>query len=341
MKMKSLMLLAVAVGCGLVALLGVQQVLSSDRGEKVEKVRVLVARMEIEPGVPLGKDNVDFREVPKEGLPENAVTKIDEYEERALISRAYPNQVICLPQLGEKGVYGAAINIPDGMRVVTIPVNATTTHSGMLKPGDRVDVLATFQLQRPGLGSVTRTKTILEYIEIFATDSVRSGVEEPSKQSSAKDGVKNVSLLVSPKQANVLKLAENKGTVHLALRSKTDILRTDKTDIDESNLESLEALFDGDNSANRPNAAKAEPPLEKPTFGDYLAKPEQEEPVVSAKPTWKVTIYNGEKKEVQELELPEPETPAQPEQPEEATSQQTGGHWIQGVGRFFGVTTNK
>lgn len=340
MKMKSLMLLAVAVGCGLVALLGVQQVLSSDRGEKIAKVRVLVARMEIEPGVPLGKDNVDLREVPKDGVPENAVTKVEDYEERALTTRVYANQVICLPQLGEKGVFGATINIPDGMRVVTIPVNATTTHSGMLKPGDRVDVLATFQLQRPGLGSVTRTKTILEYIEIFATDSVRSGAEEPSKASSAKDGVKNVSLLVNPKQANVLKLAENKGTVHLALRSKTDILRTDKTDIDESNLESLEALFDGDNSANRPNSAKAEP-VEKPTFSDYLAEPQKEEPKVSNKPTWKVTIFNGGKKEVQEVELPEPETPVKPEKSADAASEKTGEHWVQGVGRFLGVTASK
>src|SRR5262249_47988389 len=151
---------------------------------------------------------------------------------------------ICQPQLGEKGVYGATINIPEGMRVITIPVNATTTHSGMLKPGDRVDVLATFQLQRAGFGSVTRTKTILEYIEVFATDSTRTGVEEPSGKAAPKDGVKNVSLLVNLKQATVLKLAESKGSLTLALRSKTDVVRSETTDIDENNLESLDSIFD-------------------------------------------------------------------------------------------------
>ena len=153
MKMKSLMLLAVAVGCGLVAMLGVQQVLSGDRGDHVEKVRVLVARTEIDPGVPLDQDNVVFRDVPKEAVPENPVSKLEEYEERALTARVYANQVICVPQLGEKGVFGFTIDIPQGMRVITIPVNATTAHSGLMKPGDRVDVIATFQLQRPGLGT--------------------------------------------------------------------------------------------------------------------------------------------------------------------------------------------
>jgi pilus assembly protein CpaB len=338
MKMKSLMLLVVAVGCGLVALLGVQQVLSSDRGKKIEKVRVLMARVQIDPGIPLTEENVVFRDMAKEGLPENAVTKPEEFEDRALTTMVFPNQVICLPQLGEKGAYGATINIPDGMRVVTIPVNSTTTHSGMLKPGDRVDVLATFQLQRPGVGSVTRTKTILEYIEVFATDSMRSGVEETQKHLAAKEGVKNVSLLVNLKQATVLKLAENKGTIHLALRSKTDTLRTETTDIDESNLESLEAIFDGGSSPNRPaSAEKTEPEAGKPSFSDYLAQPVTELPESAAKGVWRMTIYNGDEKVVEEVELAEPSASAKPS----VESSPSGAQWIQGVGRFFGVTTSK
>lgn len=334
MKMKSLMLLAVAVGCGLVALLGVQQVLSNDRG--VEKVRVLVARMEIEPGIPLGKENVDLRDIPKEGVPEGAVTKLEEYEDRALTTRVYPNQVICLQQLGEKGVFGATIDIPEGMRVATIPVNSTTTHSGMLKPGDRVDVLATFQLTRPGVGQVTRTKTILEYVEVFATDSVRSGIEEASSKGVAKDGVKNVSLLVNVKQGTVLKLAEKMGTLHLMMRNKNDTVRSETSDVDQNNLENLEALFDGrDRETAQKEQTKKEPET-KPSFGDFLNSTPVVEAPVTEKPTWKVTIYTGEKKVVEEVALPEPEPAVAP-----ATSSGTGGHWTTGVGRFFGIGRSK
>src|ERR1700733_1505866 len=43
MKMKSLVLLAMAIGCGLVAMLGVRQVLSGDKGPAVDTVKVLLA----------------------------------------------------------------------------------------------------------------------------------------------------------------------------------------------------------------------------------------------------------------------------------------------------------
>lgn len=340
MKMKSLMLMAVAVGCGLVAMLGVQKVLSSDRGEQIEKVRVLVARTEIDPGVPLDKDNVAFREIAKDSVPENAITKLEEYEERALTGRAFTNQVLCLPQLGEKGVFGATIDIPSGMRVVTIPVNATGAHSGLMKPGDRVDVIATFQLQKAGFGSITRTKTILEYIEVWATDSMRVGVEESAKQTGAKDGVKNVSLLVNLKQAAFLKLAESKGTIHLALRSKTDTLRSDTADIDENGLENLESMFDnldGTNKRQTPNIDEPQPKTEgKPNFADYLANQPAEPATVPVKPTWKITIYSGDERKVEEVELPEPAGSAV-----QSTSNGTqSGGWMRNVGGFFGLPVN-
>lgn len=332
MKMKSLVLLAVAVGCGLVALLGVQQVLSGDRGDQVERVKVLVARAEIEPGVPLDRENCDFREIPKDVLPTDPVTLPEQFESRALLTRAYANQVICLPQLGEKGVFGPAINIPEGMRVVTIPVNATTTHSGMLKAGDRVDALATFTVSRPGVGQVQRTKTILEYIEVFATDSTRIGLEEPGKGAN-KDGVKNVSLLVSPKQANVLKLAESKGAVHLALRSKNDKTRSETGDIDEGNLESMQSIFD-ENVPVVKTAEKEEPKpaAEKPSFGEFLAQQPEAAEAPAGKPTWKVTIYAGGEKKVEEVELPEAEVQAAP-----AATSAKGKSWMKTVGGLFGA----
>ncbi len=337
MKMKSLVLLAVAVGCGLVAMLGVQQVLTGDRGEKVERVRVLVARTEIEPGYPLTKENCDFKEVPVDAVPKDPVTLPEQFEERALTSRAYTNQVICLPQLGEKGVYGAAINIPEGMRVVTIPVNATTTHSGMLKPGDRVDAVVTFTVSRPGVGQVSRTKTILEYIEIFATDSTRIGIEEPGKAGN-KDGVKNVSLLLTPKQVNVLKLAESKGTVHLALRSKTDTKKSETGDIDEGNLESMQSIFDEERIARPEPKEETKVAEAKPSFSEFLNQtPATDDTPAPAKATWKVTIYSGGEKIVEELELPETQAPVVMP----TTSATNSKHWLKSVGSLFGAATGQ
>ncbi len=330
MKMKSLILLTVAAGCGLVAMLGVQQVLSGDRGEKIERVRVLVARAEIDPGVPLDKENVTFREVPVDTVPPNPVTKPEDYEERALKSRAFANQVICLSQLGEKGEFGATINIPDGMRIATIPVNATMTHSGLMKPGDRVDVGVTYKVQLPKVGTQSRTKTILEFIEVWATDSARVGIEENNKDAAAKAGVKNVSLLVTPNQASLLMLAKSKGELHLTLRSKTDLAKNSGRNMDDTSLESMQALFD-----ENPERVDPPKPTEAPkvSFNEFLNqdKDKEEKP---AKPTWKITIFNGDEKVVEEVDLPEPAATTTP-----TTSASAAGNadWVSAMGKLFGM----
>ena len=69
MKSKSLMLLAVAAGCGLIAMLGVQQMLSGGKQPVQPKIRILVAKVDIDPGMPLDKTNVGFKEWPKDAMP--------------------------------------------------------------------------------------------------------------------------------------------------------------------------------------------------------------------------------------------------------------------------------
>ena len=132
MKMKSLVLLAMAIGCGLVAMLGVRQVLSGDKGAATETEKVLVAVTNIMPGQPLDDTNVAFKEWPKDRLPQGAVTSQEQYIERSLRVAVVPNEVIMVAKLNEKGVFGGSSEIPAGLRVATVPVTATKTHSGLI-----------------------------------------------------------------------------------------------------------------------------------------------------------------------------------------------------------------
>ena len=73
MKLKSVLLLAVAMSCGLVAMLGVQQVLSGDKqvNQDDNVTKVLVATAEIVPGHRLDESNVVFKLVSQ--LPDHDV----------------------------------------------------------------------------------------------------------------------------------------------------------------------------------------------------------------------------------------------------------------------------
>lgn len=317
MKLKSVVLLVVAVGCGLVAMLGVRQVLSGNKEEEKQSARVLMATAEILPGTPLDETNTVFKEMPIDLVPEGAVTDPDQIAEKTLKSVAVANEIIMTAKLTTE--FGASNEIPKGMRVVTTSVNLTKTHSGLIRPGDRVDILLSYQTRDRERGMISKTKTILEFIEVFATDNVLAYEDAGD---SAEIDAKNLSFLVTPEQAAILKLAESKGELHLALRHKYDEAHVDVSLIDETFFEEatgserglndladegeqgplmseLEgADTDGVREAIAAELAQTEPPQPETTA------PVEIEPIEPEQPMWTVMVYAGE--DVLEQQVPMP-----------------------------------
>lgn len=219
MKPKTVMLLAVAVGCGLVAMLGVQQAINAKpKAAQLETIRVLVALENIDAGYPLTAEMVEFREMPKAGVPEDAVTSVEQYEERSLNFPVAAEDVIRTSKLSEPGVAGRSLQIPQGYRVTGISVDDTQTQTGMLRPGDLVDVFVTYEMRQGRGPAMTQVKTLLEAITVFATDNQTANQGTSSQESRTKV----VSLLVTPEQASYLALAQRKGRLTLVWRNPLD-----------------------------------------------------------------------------------------------------------------------
>lgn len=338
MKMKSLVLLAMAIGCGLVAMLGVRQVLSGDKKPASETARVLVATTNIMPGQPLDDTNVAFKEWDKKNVPEGAVTSPEQYQERALRVSAVPNEVIMAAKLNEKGVFGGSSEIPTGLRVATVPVTATKTHSGLILPGDRVDVVVTYTMHKftsgqmnTQMGEIRKAKTILQYIEVFATDNIRMSAvpNGENKEVSAK----NISLLVTPDQYNLLALAETKGQISLALRHRGDSAEVHPKSYDEQMFEQDGITRGNDDKKDDDSQAESDANAKTKDVGESLNKEQSKVALAAndakaakeeaAKPSWKLKVYEGDKVREEQVELPaEPETAAK--QPPQA-----GGQWQQ------------
>jgi pilus assembly protein CpaB len=327
MKLKTILLLAVAVGCGLVAMLGVQQSMNgASRGEAEEKVSILMAVTDIAVGQILTPDNVTFREVGVDTAPANAVLTEEEYKDRSATVAILANDFITLPKMSEPGISGPSVAIPPGMRVVTVPVNDTTSHSGMMAPGDRVDVLVTYQ-SRTQRGQTTQTKVLLEFIEVFATGNktVSDGRGEGEQK------IKNVSLLVTPEQMPYVKLAEKKGTLSLSWRRKDDDEIVKVAAVDEELMHELQGTLDkdhrgyssydplglqdgeaGDTQGLRSwidEQREATAAAEAQAAAEAAAKAEREAALLAAvksdKPVWKMEIFHGDERSLVELELPE------------------------------------
>ena len=76
MRPKTLILFFVAIGCGLVASIGVSQYMEKNRtnGLQLETMKVYVATTEINIGERLDDKNIKLEEWPKDRIPEGAVT---------------------------------------------------------------------------------------------------------------------------------------------------------------------------------------------------------------------------------------------------------------------------
>ncbi len=299
MKMKTIIVLAFAVGCGLIAMMGVQQMISKQSNTKDVPVKVLVATTDIPPGVLLNDTNSKFEEYPSSAVPKDAVRSKEDYFERGLKVPVDEGDIIRMVKLGTKGEIAASASIPNGMRIFTFKVDDTKTHSGLLQPGDRVDLQITFEYIAFNNTRVTRTDTLLEYIEVFASDSVRDQEVGESREIKAK----NLSLLVTPDQSNLLKLASTKGELTPIMRNKEDKEIANPNGVDDNLLSLLKTGMasqeeDSQKSESTPVSAEDISPadaLKNSLENGFVKQPEPvKEELVVQSATWTLDIYSGD-----------------------------------------------
>lgn len=121
--------------------------------------------------------------------------------------------------------------LPKGMRVVSIMTTETDGVAGFVFPGDRVDVMLTHDVEdvkadptdpsKPQVSNNALTETVLTNVKVVAVDQRAAGAKATDEQGKLIIP-RSVSLMVSPTDAQRLRLAQKVGTLTLALRSLED-----------------------------------------------------------------------------------------------------------------------
>lgn len=307
-------------------MLGVQKAMNGNRGNQEQTVSVLVAATEIPVGTRLTPENVAFRDYPVSTVSQDAVTTAEQYADRSAKVLLLPNDVVTMAKLTEPGVDGLSVAIPMGWRVVTVKVTDTHTHSNLLRPGDRVDVMVTYKAaSASGKAPVEKNKTLLEYVQVFSTGN--KTISDAENQAEGK--VTTVGLMVTPEQMPYLLLAEKKGTLSLAWRNVADDEHVKVGAVDERLMEELQGTVDdanfdfprgygdvadlsADGDSGDVHSFLDQQTIDPPAEGTPAVV---EEPAVAddpPKPMWKMVIYRGEDAETVEMELPEPPVATEP-----------------------------
>jgi len=228
MQKKALIMLAVAITMGFAAVFLVNSLMqkesgpSGEGGKSVATRTVVVAAVDLDVGTRLDRAMLKTVDWPDASVPEGAYADIDAIigDKPPVILRETRKGEVVLPyKLSEQGARaGLTTRIPVEQRAITVPVNEIRGVAGFILPGDHVDVLYTAAGQG-GKGALV-TRILLQNVLVLGVDQSSSDKEDKPKVVNA------VTLLVSPKQAQMLALASNMGTLTMTLRNEADVADT-------------------------------------------------------------------------------------------------------------------
>ena len=176
---------------------------------------VVIAARPLSVGLTIKAEDLKVVKVPADAFPKGGFSKPEDVLDRPVISNILNEEALIEGRLAQRGSgVGLAPIIPVGMRAVTVRVNDVVGVAGFVLPGMRVDVLITGT--PPGTENRV-TRTVLQNITVLSaganiqTDATGKPVNAP-----------NVTLLVTPQQAETLTLAGNEGRIQLVLRNAGD-----------------------------------------------------------------------------------------------------------------------
>jgi pilus assembly protein CpaB len=222
MKSKSFMLMILSMGFGLIAAIGISQVMGRNDGPVVagpKMAPVLVAAAALDHKALLNEENVRIENWPIEIIPEAAATNIDQIKDMAIRTRMSKGLPIMMTDLVNKNDV-SRLNIPKGYKVVAIKVSEDDTIAGLLNPGDKVDVIGLFKTQSRTGEKRTFSKTFLKALRVFSVNS-QMIANTGSRTESSTRGNAIVGVLVTEKQSEAIVYVQKTGTLKLVLRGDT------------------------------------------------------------------------------------------------------------------------
>jgi len=174
-----------------------------------QHLSVPVARLEIAPNVPIGKDCITLQPFPRTAVREGWVFDTDQIVGKVARVPIYPGEPFDRRRLADPSeLVGVRVGgdkfLKPGMVAFGIPVTIAGAVGGMLKSGDYVDVIAV----TPETGG----EILLRYIKVL---DVRSGGGQPVRPNEGGIGV--VVLERTPEQATTLAEQTTRGQLFLAL----------------------------------------------------------------------------------------------------------------------------
>ncbi|MDE2141847.1 MAG: Flp pilus assembly protein CpaB [Elusimicrobia bacterium] len=216
----------------LMVLTSKEKALSSD----YEKVKVLVARADIPERTVLHEDMVDTMDVPRKFMQQDSFEIKTPSDMKLIVNLVTRTRIpkgnqICQSSLVSLSPEsGLSVKIPPGYRGAMLPIEPEM--KVLIKPGDRVDVLVTFDAMMNDGRKEKVTATILQNVLIIAVGTNLGqgmnakqfkGMTASEDKGAAFSEKATVSLALNPNEAQYLALALKQGEPTVIMRGLGDV----------------------------------------------------------------------------------------------------------------------
>ncbi len=241
---KLVVLMISSLGCGLLAAFAAQgylkQEIASEKARmkpSVATVDIVVAKHDLAKGALVAPEHMAIRAVPKEFVSSTAIvpSKFDNFVGSKLNAPLKAGEPVLVSSTEGADVATFPTKVKPGIRAITVGVDEITSVSGMLQPGDRIDLLWSVKPSALKLGdsqAPEQTVVFMQDVRVLATGrQVRPGADETRPR-----GYSTVTLEASATQAQQLVVAQRSGKLTALLRNPNDDLALSKKGTDLSHL---------------------------------------------------------------------------------------------------------
>lgn len=207
----------------------ISQTISAEKARlnpNVEMMDVVVAKTDLSRGDIVTSDNMAVRQVPRIYVPGTAVLpdQFGNVEGARLAVDIRSGEVLIRGTLEGADVSTFATNIRSGVRGMTVAVDEVNSISGLLQPGDRVDLFFTAKPPNRAnrAGPQDRTLVLMQNVLVLATGrQVRPTIGEGGQPGVGR-AFTTVTIEASPNDAQRLILAQRTGSITAVLRGPDD-----------------------------------------------------------------------------------------------------------------------
>jgi pilus assembly protein CpaB len=219
---RSWLILLMALGLGGLAAYGVNRYITRQvqdieaRSKSQKVVRVLVPKEDLPKGALLTAKVVATRDVPAQWAHSNVVTpeQFERVENQRLAYPAMRGEMLLWSLLEGQRAPSFSSRLQPGHRAITVPVDEVNSISGMLDPGDRIDLMAS--VKKDGQSFMF---PLLQNVAVLATGS-RAVADGDGKE--GKRTFTTITLDASPEEAQRVLAAREVGKLAALLRAPGD-----------------------------------------------------------------------------------------------------------------------